>query len=69
MGYWRWLRMPVFLTLKQLADRWEVTPKVVYGMRYRGEGPPGLAVGRELRFRIDDVEEWEKAHVQRPGGR
>lgn len=54
------------LTLNDLADRLNVTPKVVYGLRYRGEAPPAIRVGRELRFRLIDVEAWE--HARRDNG-
>jgi excisionase family DNA binding protein len=49
------------LTLADLAERLNVTPKVVYGLRYRGEAPPAIRVGRELRFDLRDVEAWEEA--------
>jgi predicted DNA-binding transcriptional regulator AlpA len=48
-----------YLTLAQLAERWNVDVRVIYGLRYRHEGPPALRIGRELRFRLCDVETWE----------
>ena len=51
----------MFLSLEQLCERLGVKPEVIYGLRYRGEAPPAIKVGRELRFRIDDVEAWENA--------
>jgi predicted DNA-binding transcriptional regulator AlpA len=59
---------PTCLTLRQLADRLSVSPKVLYGLRYRGDGPPALRVGRELRFRLVDVEAWEQSHLEQPKG-
>jgi predicted DNA-binding transcriptional regulator AlpA len=50
-----------FLTVRGLAERWGVDPRVVYGLRYRGDGPPAIRVGRELRFALADVERWEEA--------
>jgi predicted DNA-binding transcriptional regulator AlpA len=57
------------LSTEQLAKRWEVSPKVVYGLRYRGEAPPAIRVGRELRFDLRDVEEWEASRRDNGGPR
>jgi len=57
------------LTLTELAERLNVTPKVIYGLRYRGEAPPAIRVGRELRFAVDDVERWERARLDNGGPR
>ena len=59
----------VLLTLAGLSDRWDVSPKVIYGMRYRGEAPPAIRVGRELRFRVADVEAWEEGRRDNGGPR
>lgn len=47
-----------YLTLNELADRLSVSPRVIYGLRYRGDGPPGVRVGRELRFDPADIDRW-----------
>jgi excisionase family DNA binding protein len=47
------------LKVGELAERLNVSPKVIYGLRYRSDGPPAIRVGRELRFRVEDVEQWE----------
>ena len=52
-----------YLTTHQLADRWCVEPAYVRNLRYRGEAPPALRVGKELRFRLRDVEAWEQARI------
>lgn len=59
--------VPQLLTLAQLADRLNVSPKVIYGLRYRGEAPPAIRVGRELRFRLVDVEQWESSRLDHGG--
>ncbi|MGH9167369.1 MAG: helix-turn-helix domain-containing protein [Acidimicrobiia bacterium] len=46
------------LTVKELADYLGVPVATIYAWRYRGEGPPGFRVGRHLRFRQGDVEQW-----------
>jgi predicted DNA-binding transcriptional regulator AlpA len=32
--------------------------KTLYQWRYRGVGPPGLRIGRHIRYRPEDVEAW-----------
>jgi predicted DNA-binding transcriptional regulator AlpA len=44
-----------------LAARWNVPVQTIYGLRYRGEAPPAIRVGRELRWRLEDIEAWENA--------
>lgn len=53
------------LGVKELADRLNVPVKVIYNMRYHRKGPPAIRVGRELRFRLVDVERWENEQLER----
>ncbi len=46
------------LTVGGLADYLEVPVATIYAWRYRRQGPPGFRVGRHLRFRRSDVEQW-----------
>jgi excisionase family DNA binding protein len=46
------------LTVTQLATFLQVPHTTLYGWRYKGEGPPGLKVGRYVRYRKRDVERW-----------
>ena len=46
------------LTAEELADFLDVPIKTLYAWRYRGEGPVGFRVGRHIRYRWIDVEEW-----------
>lgn len=46
------------LTVKGLADYLDIPVATIYAWRYRREGPPGFRVGRYLRFRRSDVEQW-----------
>jgi excisionase family DNA binding protein len=52
-------------TLEDVADFLQVPPKTLYQWRYRGEGPPGFLVGRHLRFRWEDVEQWLAGEIRR----
>ncbi|HUF94659.1 MAG TPA: helix-turn-helix domain-containing protein [Acidimicrobiia bacterium] len=46
------------LTVQELADYLGVPIGTLYQWRYRKEGPPGFRVGRHLRYRWKDVEDW-----------
>ncbi|MGH2739355.1 MAG: helix-turn-helix domain-containing protein [Actinomycetota bacterium] len=61
---------PRLLTVQELAELLQVPVKTIYTWRYRGGGPPGIAVGRHLRFRSDDVAAWLDDHTSpMPRGR
>jgi excisionase family DNA binding protein len=51
-------RLPELLSLKQLAAYLGVPPTSIYYWRQRGQGPPGFFLGKQLRFRVADVEAW-----------
>lgn len=46
------------LTVEDLADYLDVPVATIYAWRYRRQGPPGFRVGRHVRFRRSDVEQW-----------
>ncbi len=46
------------LTVQELANYLGVPVATIYAWRYRHEGPPGFRVGRHVRFRQSDIEEW-----------
>ena len=46
------------LTLSQLATQLGVTVQTLYDLRSQGRGPRGFRVGRELRFRVGEVDAW-----------
>jgi len=45
-------------TADELALMLKVPKSTLYGWRYHKKGPPGIAVGRYLRYRKLDVERW-----------
>ena len=47
-----------FLTVEDLAGYLDVPVAIIYTWRYRGKGPHGFRVGRHLRFRSSDIEQW-----------
>ena len=70
-------RLDELLSPQDLAGYLDVPVKTVYGWRHRGLGPAGFRVGRHVRYRRSDVEEWISAQLEcnasdlrsvRPGG-
>ncbi len=49
-----------WLTIEQLADRWQTTVAAVYKLRSRGSTPKAIKVGKSLRFHLDDVQAFER---------
>jgi hypothetical protein len=48
-----------WLTVEQLAARWQMTIGGLRKARVRKKTPPATRMGKELRFHIADVEEHE----------
>ena len=46
------------LTVQDLADYLGVPVATIYAWRHRRQGPPGFRVGRHLRYRWSDIEQW-----------
>jgi excisionase family DNA binding protein len=51
-------RIPPLLSARELADQLGVPLSTVHYWRSQGLAPRGFKVGKELRFREDDVVEW-----------
>jgi excisionase family DNA binding protein len=52
------------LTVEELADYLAVPAGTIYTWRYRREGPPGFRVGKYVRYRMSDVQEWIQRQLQ-----
>ena len=52
------------LTVEELADYLGVPIATLYQWRHRGEGPPGFRVGRYIRYRRNDVEQWIRDRLE-----
>jgi excisionase family DNA binding protein len=46
------------LSLTELCEHLHVSAQTLYDLRSQGRGPTGFRVGRELRFRISEIEAW-----------
>jgi excisionase family DNA binding protein len=52
------------LTIEDLAEYLGVSVATLYAWRYHRQGPPGFRVGRHVRYRWADIEEWISLRVE-----
>ncbi len=52
-----------FLTIDEVSDWLQIPKNTLYYWRQRNEGPPGLSVGKHLRFYKPDVLAWMLARA------
>ena len=52
------------LTTDELAERLGLPAETVKRWRKTGDGPKFLPVGKHVRYRLADVEAWEKSRLQ-----
>lgn len=61
--------LELVLSLSELAARLQVSVQTLYDLRSQGRGPRGFRVGRELRFRLSEIDAWlarmEEADAER----
>ena len=46
------------------AKRLKLAPETLRNMRWRGDGPPFLKLGRTVRYRLSDLADWLDARVR-----
>lgn len=46
------------LSAEELAEYLQIPIDTLYAWRYKHYGPPGMRVGRHLRYRFRDIEAW-----------
>ncbi len=51
------------LTVEDLAERLGVSPRTIYDWNMRRVGPPFMKIGIYCRYRLADVERWEKSRM------
>ena len=52
------------LNPERLGERWGKSPQALAQMRYRGDGPRFLKIGRNVFYRVQDVLEWEESQLR-----
>ena len=57
------------ISLSDLCAHLHVTAQTIYDLRSQGRGPRGFRVGRELRFRVSEVDAWLERMEQDDGHR
>ena len=57
-------RYEKLLTVEDLAEYLGVPVATLYAWRYHRQGPPGFRVGRHLRYRRADIDEWIHIRVE-----
>jgi len=55
----------LYLTVDQLLERWghRYTKGTLANKRSKGEGPPFVRFGRVVLYPVQQLEEWEAAHL------
>jgi excisionase family DNA binding protein len=53
------------LTTDALAELLGVPKNTIYAWRYKRCGPPGIKVGRYVKYRRADVEKWLEQQMNR----
>lgn len=56
------------MTPEDLAALLQIPLASLYAWRQKGSGPPGIKVGRHLRYRRKDVEDWLDSRSLGAGG-
>ena len=54
------------LTEQDLAKRWLISPETLRSWRARKQGPQYLKLEGAVRYRLADVEEYEKKQLRKP---
>ncbi|MGV0777728.1 helix-turn-helix transcriptional regulator [Mycolicibacter kumamotonensis] len=52
---------------EEIADYLGTTPARLANLRYLGKGPAWVKLGRSVRYRWADVDQWVSANVQNVG--
>ncbi len=55
------------LTVEHLADYLGVPVATIYAWRHRREGPRGFRVGKYVRYRMSDVQDWIEDQLEQVG--
>jgi predicted site-specific integrase-resolvase len=48
------------LKQRELADRWNISPRTLERWRWVGEGPQFIKIGGRVVYRLEDVEAYER---------
>jgi len=54
----------ILLTPQALISRWSINNRTLVNWRCEGRGPKYIKLGRRIRYRLEDVEAYEKQHLR-----
>jgi predicted site-specific integrase-resolvase len=54
----------VYLTSKEVADRWRLSDQTLANWRHAGKGPPYIRVGNRVLYPMEAVNAFEKLSQQ-----
>ena len=57
------------LSIEELSEYLDVPIRTLYDWRLSGKGPCAVHVGRQLRYFVNDVQEWLREHREPEPGR
>lgn len=57
--------LPQHLTIKELAERWNMAPGSLSNWRVKGMGPKYVKVGKTVLYPVAEVEAYERENVKR----
>lgn len=55
--------MDKLITPEELSEKLDIPIGTLYQWRYRNVGPRSISVGRHIRYRRSDIEEWLEANA------
>jgi len=58
-----------YLTTSELAERLQVSPATLRYWRHKRTGPPGVKLGKVVRYPLAGVEAWLTEQARRDGER
>ena len=51
---------PVYVTSRELADRWRLSDQTLANWRHAGKGPPFIRVGGRVLYPISGIQSFEE---------
>lgn len=55
--------METYLRQRELAARWRVSERALERWRWTGKGPAYVKIGGAVRYRLSDIEEYERLNT------
>ncbi len=53
---------PLYVNQKRAAERFDVS-EWLKQKRYKGDGPPYYKMGRNIRYRLDEIDRWFESYL------